>query len=128
VIPLQAVTIREVEVDADGKYVVPDLAALDKSKEGKAAAADAAAAPKSDKEVPKKELEGIFFREGERVRFRPVKLGIKGESDVEVLDGLAEGDEIVTGSYRVLRVLTDGDFVDVQNGEGAAVAKVGGKP
>jgi len=132
VIPLQAVTIREVEVDADGKYVVPDLAAMDLAKQAgagagaEAAAADASAAPKDEKkEVPKKELEGIFFREGERVRFRPVKLGIKGESDVEVLEGITEGDEIVTGSYRVLRVLADGDFVDVQNGEGLGL-RMGG--
>ena len=35
----------------------------------------------------------------------PVKTGITGTTDIEVLDGLKEGDEIVTGSYKVLRTL-----------------------
>jgi HlyD family secretion protein len=41
------------------------------------------------------------------VRFKPVKTGILGETEIEVLEGLGEGDEIVTGSYRTLRTLKD---------------------
>ena len=37
--------------------------------------------------------------------FKPVKTGIIGDSDIEILDGLKEGDEIVVGSYRTLRTL-----------------------
>ena len=39
--------------------------------------------------------------------FRPVKTGIMGETDIEIIDGLKEGDEIVTGSYKTLRTLKD---------------------
>ena len=39
--------------------------------------------------------------------FKPVKTGIMGETEIEMLDGLKEGDEIVTGSYRTLRTLKD---------------------
>ncbi|MBI1852430.1 MAG: efflux RND transporter periplasmic adaptor subunit [Planctomycetes bacterium] len=116
VIPLQAVTVREVRVDAQGHYVPPDPAELERAG-GVGADAYAAGPPRDDRKTPKKELEGVFVfvRDVERARFRPVKLGIKGESDVEVLEGLSEGDEIVTGSYKVLRVLKDYDLVKVEN-------------
>jgi HlyD family secretion protein len=114
VIPLQAVTIREVRVDEQGKYVAPSLADVEQEKV-KSAGGYAASPQAADRKAPKKELEGVFVRDGDRVRFRPVKLGIKGESDVEVLDGLAEGDEIVTGSYKTLRTIKDWDLVTVEN-------------
>jgi HlyD family secretion protein len=112
VIPLQAVTVREVEVDAEGRYVAPSLADVEQLE---AANEALAAAPPGLGEAPKKELEGVFVRDGERVRFRPVKLGITGETEVEVLEGLSEKEELVTGSYRVLRTIKDGDEVTVEN-------------
>ena len=44
---------------------------------------------------------------GGQVAFRPVKTGIIGETDIEVVEGLKEGDEIVTGAYKTLRTLKD---------------------
>ncbi len=44
---------------------------------------------------------------GGQVAFRPVKTGIIGETEIEVAEGLKEGDEIVTGSYKTLRTLKD---------------------
>jgi len=92
---------------------VPDLAELERAREE--TATDAYAAGSDDKQIPKQELEGVFVHDGERVRFRPVKLGITGESEVEVLEGLSEGEELVTGSYKILRTIADGDFVTVEN-------------
>jgi len=43
-----------------------------------------------------------------RTRFIPVTTGITGTTDIEVLSGLKEGDEIVTGRYKVLRILKSG--------------------
>ena len=37
--------------------------------------------------------------------FQPVKTGIMGDVDIEVVDGLTQGQEIVTGSYKTLRTL-----------------------
>ena len=36
-----------------------------------------------------------------------MKTGIIGETDIEVAEGLKEGDEIVTGAYKTLRTLKD---------------------
>jgi HlyD family secretion protein len=45
--------------------------------------------------------------DGEKAVFKPVKTGIMGESDLEITEGLAAGETIVTGSYRTLRTLKD---------------------
>ena len=47
--------------------------------------------------------------------FVPVTTGISGTTDIEVTSGLKEGDEIVTGSYKVLRTLRNGASVKVDN-------------
>jgi len=50
-----------------------------------------------------------------RAIFVPVTTGITGATDIEVLSGLKEGDEIVTGRYRILRALKSGTPVKVDN-------------
>jgi HlyD family secretion protein len=45
------------------------------------------------------------------VTFRPVKTGIAGENDFEVLSGLKEGEKIVSGTYQAIRNLKDGTLV-----------------
>ncbi|MBZ5638884.1 MAG: efflux RND transporter periplasmic adaptor subunit [Acidobacteriia bacterium] len=41
----------------------------------------------------------------------PVKTGISDETSVVILDGIAEGDTVVTGPYREVKKLKDGDAV-----------------
>ncbi len=105
-IPLQALTVRDVEVDKDGKYHMPDLNRKNKSSVARAA---------SEKEdVKKKELEGVFVvTENKIARFRPIKTGITGESEIEVLENLNEKEEIVSGSYQTLRTIKDGATVKI---------------
>ena len=50
-----------------------------------------------------------------RVNFVPVTTGVTGATDIEVLSGLKEGDEIVTGRYQVLRALKSGTPVKRDN-------------
>ena len=105
-IPIQALTVREVEVDKDGKYHPPDL-------EKKSRTAVARAASNKDKEQ-KKELEGVFVIDQNNIaRFRPVKTGITGESEIEVMENLKENEEIVSGSYQTLRTIKDGAVVKI---------------
>ena len=73
VLPIQALTIREVEVDKDGNYRPPDL----KNKNSSAVAQADSARDKAKK----KELQGVFVIGKDRLaRFRPVKTGISGDS------------------------------------------------
>jgi HlyD family secretion protein len=50
-----------------------------------------------------------------RVNFVAVTTGVAGSTDIEVLTGLKEGDEIVTGRYQVLRALKSGTPVKRDN-------------
>jgi HlyD family secretion protein len=50
-----------------------------------------------------------------RPHFVPVTTGVTGATDIEVLSGLKQGDEIVTGRYQVLRNLKSGTVVKRDN-------------
>lgn len=62
----------------------------------------------------KEEIQGVFVVRDGRAEFVQVKTGITGITDIEVTEGLNEGDTIVTGSYRVLRTLRPGTRVKVE--------------
>jgi HlyD family secretion protein len=101
-IPIQAVTVRTAE------ELKP------KATSGSVQAAEQRSA--ADKKKDKEEKQGVFVLDkNKKVQFREVKTGISGTTDIEILDGLKEGDEIVTGSYRVLRTLKNGASVKVDN-------------
>ena len=63
------------------------------------------------------EKEGVFVIENGEALFRPVKTGIVGETEIEVTDGLSEGQEIVTGSYKTLRTLKHHAKIKLENRE-----------
>jgi len=63
----------------------------------------------------KKEIQGVFVVSGEKAQFREVKTGITGATDIEVLGGLNEGEEIITGSYKVIRTIRNEARVKVDN-------------
>jgi HlyD family secretion protein len=92
-VPIQAVVVRE--VNKEGKVVDPD--------------ALQAAGPQSEEPVRAKgeEKDGVFVVQKDKAVFKSVKTGIVGETEVEVLSGLGDGEEIVSGSYRTLRTLKD---------------------
>ena len=100
-IPIQALTVRR---QAD---IVP------KNEKGSVQAA----APQTDasREKDKQEIQGVFILRNRKAEFVPVDTGIAGTTDIEVVKGLKEGDEIVTGSYKVLRTLRPGSSIKVDN-------------
>jgi len=115
-IPLQALTIRrQADIDAaekthKGKKDKKEAAAAatEQAQDSLAAASatGAAAVPTAaGNPESKKEIQGVFVVQNGRAHFRPVKTGITGVTDIEITAGLQEGDEIVTGSYQVLRQL-----------------------
>ncbi len=74
------------------------------------------AAP-ADPEAPKGEaaraLPTVYVVEGTTARQRTVRTGISDATHVEIVEGVGEGDRIVTGPYRSLKKLADGDAVKV---------------
>ena len=63
----------------------------------------------------KDDVTGVFVIRGRKVEFVPVQTGITGVTDIEITNGLREGDEIVTGSYKALRSLKPGATIKVDN-------------
>jgi len=100
-IPIQALTIRQ-RSDLDPKA---------KNKGSVQAAAPSPAEAKKDKE----EIQGVFVIRGGKAVFVPVETGITGTTDIEITSGLQPGDEIVTGSYKILRTLKNEAPVKIDN-------------
>jgi HlyD family secretion protein len=75
-------------------------------------------APKPRREAMRKV---VFVVEKGLARPRPVEIGLASETEVEVLEGLKEGETVVEGPYKVLsRELADGKPVRaLKPGEGA---------
>jgi HlyD family secretion protein len=99
--PIQALTIRQ----------KGDL--LEKGPAGSQANVKAAGPP--DKSL-KEEIQGVFVISGDQAVFRKVETGIAGATDIEILSGLNEGDQIVTGSFKVIRTLRNQVRIKVDNG------------
>ncbi|HQR45808.1 MAG TPA: efflux RND transporter periplasmic adaptor subunit [Thermoanaerobaculia bacterium] len=72
----------------------------------------------------KKEVEGVFVvKKDGTVEFRKIKTGLTAELKVEVTEGLAEGEEIVTGPFKALRTLKIGDRIKVDNAAAPGAGK-----
>ncbi len=104
-IPIQALTIRQKS----------ELEPPDKKKQASGAALAAGPEARQKEKEGKKEVQGVFAVRDKKVKFVPVETGITGTTDIEVTSGLKEGDEIVTGSYRVLRTIRNDASVKVDN-------------
>jgi HlyD family secretion protein len=66
---------------------------------------------KADKKADDKNkpVDVVFIIEGDHVKTVPVKIGIVDDDYYEIIDGLKEGDEIVTGGFRAIsKDLDDG--------------------
>jgi HlyD family secretion protein len=101
-IPLQALTVRKkADLDPQKDVVVQTNSAADKA--------------------GREELQGVFIVVDGHAEFRKVETGITGATDIEVLSGLNEGDQIVTGSYKVIRTLRNSTRVTVDNRRQATV-------
>ena len=61
------------------------------------------------------EIQGVFVVRNKRAQFVPVTTGITGVTDIEVLNGLQDGDQIISGSYKALRTLKPDARVKVDN-------------
>ena len=63
-----------------------------------------------------KEIQGVFVvTPVKKAEFRQVETGLTGTTEIEIKSGLKENEEIITGSYKVLKTLKNGAGVKVDN-------------
>jgi HlyD family secretion protein len=110
-VPIQATTVREVTVDEKGALVREPQ---DQKRRRRSASTSAVQAAELKPGQSRKELEGVFIMRDGRAVFTPVKTGIAGEKYFEVLSGVKEGDQVITGPFSSVRTLGDGDSVKIE--------------
>jgi HlyD family secretion protein len=72
----------------------------------------------TDNSEERKEIKGVFIVKDDQARFVPIETGIADKRNIEVLKGITDGDSVITGPYRVLRSIKDGEDVKVEkNGD-----------
>jgi HlyD family secretion protein len=106
-IPIQALTMRNPK----------DLEAQDKkdkkNKQAKAVPVSSDAGKKDAEDV-----QGVFvITKDRKAEFHKVETGLSGATEIEIKSGLQPGDEIITGSYKVLKTLRNGSGVKVDNSQ-----------
>ncbi len=114
VVPLQAVTVRTEKELKGGPGAKPA-----------AEPAPAAAPAPPGAARPRRELQRkvVFVVDKGVAHPRPVELGLASENEVEIVEGLKEGETVVEGPYKVLaRELADGKATRaLKPGEGAKI-------
>lgn len=100
-VPLQAVVEKKPE-DDQGSNSVPN-------------APQPAEKPKA--------IKGVYILDGNKAKFIPVETGITGESDIQILSGLSEGQEVITGPSRILNTIKEDTVVKKQEKKEGATPK-----
>jgi len=128
-VPIQCVVMRKPDLDslkADSGKVLGDLGSnKDKKKKkvrrtesdrtGRAGSGGSFGNSEKDKENWE---EVVFVIQDGIAKKRRVKTGISSETHIQITEGIQEGEEVVSGSYRVLgKELRDGDHVEVTEEE-----------
>ncbi|HTC50212.1 MAG TPA: efflux RND transporter periplasmic adaptor subunit [Candidatus Aquilonibacter sp.] len=102
-IPIQALSVRT-------------KAQLEQEKSTPGSVHAASPAPKETASKSRdQDIQGVFVIRNKKAEFVPLTTGITGTSDIEVVNGLNEGDEVITGSYKILRTLRSGSSVKIDN-------------
>ena len=88
-VPIQALTLRSKEQINEQN-----------NPPGSVHAAAPAAKEVASKTKKEDDVQGVFVVRNKKAQFVPVSTGITGTTDIEVLDGLKEGDEVITGKLQ----------------------------
>lgn len=106
---------------AQNVIAVPLQAVIEKKPEGDQNSNSAPnAPPPSDKPKP---IKGVYVLDGNKAKFVAVETGITGESDIQILSGLSEGQEVITGPSRILNTLKEDTVVKKQEKKEGATPK-----
>jgi HlyD family secretion protein len=73
---------------------------------------------KSDTVDTEEKFECVFVKNGDEAKLRVVETGIQDDTNIEIISGLKEGDEIITGPYSVVsKTLKSGDKIQVKSND-----------
>ena len=63
-------------------------------------------------------FECVFVKEGDKAKLKVVETGIQDDTNIEIITGLSEEDEVITGPYNtVTKSLKNGDSVEYKKEE-----------
>ena len=104
-IPIQSVVMRKPsEEETENPDNTPGAVAAENS-------SDKSSKKDKGKKSKEEEIDGVFVVDDKEVGFVPVRTGVSDQQYIEIISGLEEEQKIVTGSYKTLRSLKDGDKV-----------------
>ncbi len=70
---------------------------------------------KKDSSIEQEKFECVFVKSGDEAKLKVVTTGIQDDSKIQILTGLDEGEEIITGPYSlVTKKLKSGDKIEVK--------------
>lgn len=110
-VPISSVTTRLIRTNAMGQAATSSAVAAhaDKDKDKVPGQDHSKDGKKSDANKP---VEVVFAMDGDKVKAVPVKRGIMDDTYMEILEGLKEGQEVVSGPFKAIaRILEDGKKV-----------------
>src|SRR5690606_6221426 len=105
-VPISAIVIKTDTTSVNSTY----------KKSVDAKPSDSSNQPKVDED---QKFECVFVVNNGEAKLRVVKTGIQDDSKIEILSGLKEGDQIITGPYNVVsKTLKSGDKVEQKQSQG----------
>lgn len=115
--PGLSTTAKIITATRDNAIVMPIQALVMRNPHPKSGAAPSTAS--LDPSQNPNAVQGVFVVQNEkgklRAHFVPVTTGITGVTNIQVLSGVQPGDEIVTGTFHILRDLKDGALLKRDN-------------
>lgn len=94
---------------------VPIQAVIEKKPEAAPSPSIEGDAPAANASAEKaKTIKGVYVMDGNKAKFVEVQTGITGESDIQIISGLSEGDQVITGPSRILNKLKEGEVIKKQ--------------
>ena len=70
--------------------------------------------------VRRKKKDGVFIVKNGRAKFIPVEKGMMGERYVEIIEGIKEGDLVITGPFKAIKGMKDGQRISYRTGKGSS--------
>jgi HlyD family secretion protein len=116
-VPIQSVTTRVKETNQTQEQLQEQREKEKTERQGAGAAVAVSDSQRREQERLDREnlSRVVFVRDGDKVRQQNVETGILDHTHIQIVSGLKEGDEVVSGSYgAITRDLKDGSKISVQ--------------